>query len=86
VSKGWVVFVHGCFWHAHAACARATVPKRNREFWVSKFRANRRRDRRVLRETRALGLRAIVVWECETRDMLALSARLRRELPRRDHG
>lgn len=35
----WVIFVHGCFWHQHRGCPRATVPKRNREFWSEKFEA-----------------------------------------------
>ncbi len=65
VSRGWCIFVHGCFWHAHAACRRATVPKRNREFWAKKFADNRRRDARVLRAVRSLGLRALVLWECD---------------------
>ena len=36
-NRRWAIFVHGCFWHHHKGCYRATVPKRNREFWVSKF-------------------------------------------------
>src|SRR5688500_542986 len=43
----WAVFVHGCFWHAHTGCSKATVPKRNRQFWLEKFAANRARDARV---------------------------------------
>src|SRR5213594_720187 len=54
-ARRWAVFVHGCFWHAHAGCYRATVPKRNREFWVAKFADNRARDRRVTRELRRRG-------------------------------
>src|SRR5438045_3715628 len=43
-SKRWAIFVNGCFWHGHEGCARATVPKRNREFWVAKIAANQARD------------------------------------------
>ena len=64
-SGRWAIFVHGCFWHSHAGCKRATVPRRNREFWLAKFSANRARDARALRELRRLGYRAVVVWECE---------------------
>lgn len=64
-SKRWAVFVHGCYWHSHQGCPRATVPKRNREFWESKFAVNRRRDARVIRNLRRLGFRVLVVWECE---------------------
>lgn len=79
-QRGWVIFVHGCFWHSHRGCARATIPKRNREFWVMKFRTNRARDRRSEREAEALGLRVHVVWECETKDTVELAKRLKREI------
>lgn len=64
-SKKWVVFVHGCYWHHHAGCRRATVPTRNRAFWLAKFRTNRRRDRRVVLELEEAGFIVCVVWECE---------------------
>ena len=76
-TRRWVVFVHGCFWHSHTGCYRATVPKRNREFWVTKFADNRARDMRVLRALRRRGYRALVVWECELDDVEKLSHRLR---------
>ncbi|WP_414641289.1 very short patch repair endonuclease [Archangium sp.] len=63
----WAVFAHGCYWHSHRGCPRATVPKRNREFWEAKFAANRARDARVLRSLRRQGYRAVVVWECQLR-------------------
>lgn len=68
LSRGWCVYVHGCFWHAHQGCSRATVPKRNRAFWEAKFADNRRRDASVLRQVRDLGYRALVLWECELED------------------
>lgn len=66
-TKGWAVFVHGCFWHGHEGCSRATVPKRNRDFWVQKVEANRRRDDAKERALRQTGLSVSVVWECEIR-------------------
>jgi DNA mismatch endonuclease (patch repair protein) len=74
------VFVHGCFWHQHAGCAKARRPKTNRTFWEAKFAANRARDRRAARELRAMGWRVLTVWECETRDAVALQERLGRFL------
>lgn len=62
---GAVVFVHGCFWHAHRQCRIAKIPQSNTPFWVNKFAANRRRDARVTRELRALGWRVAVAWECQ---------------------
>lgn len=63
--RRWAVFVHGCYWHQHRGCKRATVPKHNRAFWQAKFAANRRRDARALRELRRRGFKVVVVWECE---------------------
>lgn len=62
----WAVFVNGCYWHHHTGCRRATVPKTNREFWIKKFAANRRRDARAVRELRLRGLQVLIIWECET--------------------
>lgn len=76
-SRRWTLFVHGCFWHAHTGCYRATVPKRNRDFWVAKFEANRARDARTVAELRRRGYRALVVWECEMDDRERLERRLR---------
>jgi DNA mismatch endonuclease Vsr len=41
---GAVVFVHGCFWHAHRGCSIANLPQTNIAFWAKKFVANRSRD------------------------------------------
>lgn len=65
-KRRWAVFVNGCFWHHHRNCKRATVPRRNRQFWQTKFSANRARDARKLRELRAHGFHVILVWECLT--------------------
>ena len=75
---GTVVFVHGCFWHRHAACRGATTPKTNRGFWQRKFRADVRRDAGNQRDLRAAGWRVVVVWECELARPKRLAARLRR--------
>lgn len=64
-SQSWCIFVHGCFWHAHTGCRKATVPRHNRDFWIEKFKANKQRDARVLRGLRMQGVRALVVWECQ---------------------
>lgn len=64
-SRRWAIFVNGCFWHHHTNCRKATVPKSNTEFWVSKFRANRQRDARAVARLRADGYDVGLVWECE---------------------
>lgn len=67
-TNRWAIFVHGCFWHQHPGCPKATMPKNNREFWAEKFRANDARDARNIRDLEALGFRTLTVWECEARD------------------
>lgn len=59
-----VVFVHGCYWHRHAGCPRATTPATRRAFWERKFADNVARDRRNVRALRRDGWRVFVVWEC----------------------
>ena len=73
VSEGVAVFAHGCFWHRHEGCKLATTPKRNSEYWTAKFERNVERDARKVRELRDLGHRAIVIWQCETKDREALA-------------
>jgi DNA mismatch endonuclease, patch repair protein len=67
----WAVFVNGCFWHAHTGCRRATLPKSNHEFWISKFTRNRSRDAAAIRALRAAGFRVVVIWECELTEVEA---------------
>lgn len=61
------VFVHGCYWHRHPRCRASSTPSQNAEFWLEKFAANVRRDRRNVRELRKLGYRVMIVWECQTK-------------------
>lgn len=59
-----VVFVHGCFWHAHEGCKYATIPKTRKDFWLEKFAANRKRDRKNYDALLNGGWKVLVVWEC----------------------
>lgn len=79
-SRRLAIFVHGCFWHRHTGCRRSTTPTRNREFWLEKFAANVKRDRRAVTALRAAGYQVIVVWECETENETALLAGLRERI------
>ncbi len=80
------IFVHGCFWHRHPGCSRATTPKTRRDFWTAKFERNKERDAENVRELGALGWRTIVIWECETLDRMALERRIVRLLGAKDTG
>lgn len=81
---GLVVFVHGCFWHRHQGCKYAYTPKSRVENWKNKFRQNVSRDRRTRRELEKVGWEVVVVWECETRQIDSLVARLAVILKRLD--
>jgi DNA mismatch endonuclease Vsr len=72
-----IVLVHGCFWHGHEDCKRATRPVNNASMWAAKIEGNRLRDQRNVAALNALGWGVLVVWECEVRDLLRLEARLR---------
>lgn len=71
-----VIFVHGCFWHRHPGCKRATMPATNVEYWTRKFARNMARDVRNKAILESGGWRVLMVWECELRDLAALQARL----------
>ncbi|QKL03920.1 DNA mismatch endonuclease Vsr [Pseudomonas sp. NY5710] len=73
-----VVFVHGCYWHRHPGCRYASTPKTRQDFWLPKFASNVERDNRKAEQLRELGWRVVVVWECETKDVMSLDARLRK--------
>jgi DNA mismatch endonuclease (patch repair protein) len=70
------IFVHGCFWHRHSGCSKATSPKTRAEFWSKKFDRNVERDREVERRLGDLGWKSLVVWECETRSPDVLATKL----------
>ena len=47
VSQCKVIFVHGCFWHAHS-CRVAHRPRTNQGYWSLKLQRNQERDARHL--------------------------------------
>jgi DNA mismatch endonuclease (patch repair protein) len=77
IGKRKVIFVHGCFWHCHPGCSRASLPQTNVVFWLNKLKANVERDCRTLKLLRADGWDVLVVWECETKNCDALRVRIR---------
>lgn len=81
-SNHWAILVHGCFWHSHRGCDRATIPARNKRAWLQKVKGNQARDLRVVKELRGSGYAVLVVWECETRDRSRLTKRLTRFIMR----
>lgn len=70
-----VVFVHGCFWHAHE-CRRSHVPASRQDYWLPKLARNAARDARAKAALIEGGWDVLTVWECECRDLGTLADRL----------
>jgi DNA mismatch endonuclease, patch repair protein len=81
-SRRKVVFVHGCFWHRHAApaCKLARLPKSRLDFWLPKLDSNLQRDERTRNELQRAGWDVEIVWECQLRNPEAVQKKLRRFL------
>lgn len=60
-----IVFVNGCFWHAHQGCRYFVMPKSNTEYWNEKIDRNIQRDKLVYKQLSEAGWNVIIVWECE---------------------
>lgn len=80
------IFVHGCFWHQHEGCVRASRPKSRKDFWNRKLDRNIERDIEVGRDLSRAGWFTLVVWECETKDPKSLELRLSKFLRRKRRG
>ena len=63
-----LIYVNGCFWHQHAGCRYAAVPKSNQEYWLPKLARNIARDKEVYKEAVQSGWNVIVVWECAVKN------------------
>jgi DNA mismatch endonuclease (patch repair protein) len=75
-SRKKVLFVHGCFWHAHQGCKVANRPKSRRPYWDAKFRRNVERDQANERHLEGAGWDVLTVWECELKGVAALARRI----------
>jgi DNA mismatch endonuclease, patch repair protein len=60
-----VIFIHGCFWHQHKRCKKASIPEKNRKFWYDKLSGNAKRDKKNELILAKQGFNVIVVWECQ---------------------
>src|SRR5580704_14094152 len=75
-KKRNVIFVHGCFWHRHPNCPKASTPMTGTDFWQRKVVSNVERDRRTRTLLEQQGWRILTVWESELKDQEMLSKRL----------
>jgi DNA mismatch endonuclease (patch repair protein) len=71
-----VLFIHGCFWHAHRGCKVANMPKSRTEYWQAKFQRNVERDKLNKRALRRMGWSTLTVWECEIKRLDRLLQRV----------
>lgn len=60
-----VIFVNGCFWHAHENCEKFVMPKTNTDFWLPKLERNRQKDQQNTLRLTEQGWSVITVWECQ---------------------
>ncbi len=72
-----VIFVHGCFWHGHTNCKRATRPSSNKTFWGKKLDGNIVRDRKNIRMLRKQGWRVMTIWQCQIKHEKRLLNRIK---------
>ena len=75
-TRRWAIFVHGCYWHRHAGCHKATTPRTNTEFWLNKFSHNVARDEAARIELERRGYRVLTFWQCELETSRGVSSRL----------
>ena len=68
-----IIFINGCFWHAHN-CHLFKRPSSRPEFWQKKISSNRVRDEINFAKLIELGWKVLVIWEC------ALKGKTRRDL------
>lgn len=80
-----VIFVHGCFWHHHAGCKRASWPKSNKEYWIPKIKINIIRDRKNIKELKKMKWNVEIIWECETKEK-RLEQKLDKIIKRMNNG
>ena len=69
IKRKKVIFVHGCFWHGHERCKRATLPQTNHDYWESKIKRNSDRDSSNLLKLEAMGWSSLIIWECELKEV-----------------
>ena len=74
-----VIFINGCYWHAHT-CQKGRVPAQNSRFWRAKFDVNKARDKRNCQLLRRQGWSVLTVWECSLSTVKTREATIRKVL------
>lgn len=72
-----VIFVHGCFWHQHPGCSEGRIPRSRLDYWTPKLGRNQVRDAANLNLLNEQGWKVLVIWECDLKDLQALTKRVK---------
>jgi DNA mismatch endonuclease, patch repair protein len=60
-----ILFINGCFWHAHNNCKYNKMPKSNYNYWIPKINGNVKRDIVNRKRLQKMGWKILILWECE---------------------
>ena len=75
-SRGWAIFVHGCFGMVITVARFSRGRRRTESSGLAKVQSNRASDRRKPHQLRLLGYRVLTVWQCELKEVSRLKRRL----------
>lgn len=75
-----IILVHGCFWHGHKNCKKASLPSTNKAFWKNKIESNIKRDDKVKRELKGKEWKVITIWECNLKSKNKFDKEMRKLL------
>src|SRR5690625_4283317 len=64
LKYNFVIFVHGCFWHAHEDCKYFKIPKTRTALWKKKLYQNKKRDNKNTKKLKKIEWNVILIWEC----------------------
>jgi DNA mismatch endonuclease (patch repair protein) len=65
ISKKFVVFIDGEFWHGYNWSEKKKRIKATRKFWIPKIERNMQRDKENNRKLRQMGFQVFRFWEHE---------------------
>lgn len=77
------IFVHGCFWHRHPGCRRASTPATNQDYWIKKFARNTSNDAQNIFELHSRGWKTLILWECEVKSTLSSKEAIEKSVVRK---
>ncbi len=72
-----VIFVHGCFWHAHEGCDKFSIPETRSDWWKKKLFRNKERDIENQSALKDQGWNVVIVWECEIKNKTVFKSIIR---------